>query len=165
MPSATEPRVHPTLAWFATQLVPSPEIAFGNGGAIFGLKWQVTPLLYSWGINRRLSPWRVLVAEPYVRQSGSVEIYVSPEYFGKGPTFEDRWLLRPGVRAYFPLLSHGEYLSISTGTSYQSFLGQKSAAFEGGVYVLFGILGLQASYAPTPRQPLETIATLRFRYF
>jgi hypothetical protein len=161
----TEPAVRPTLIWFATQLLPSPEIAAGDGKAHFGLRWQVTPLLWSWGINRKLSPWRVLVAEPYVRQSGSIELYLSPEYFTAGSTFWDHWLLRPGLRAYFPLAQHGEYLSMSIGTSYQRFLDRSSAAFEGGVYVLYGIFGVQLSYAPLPHDPIATIATLRFRYF
>ena len=164
-PAATEPGVHPTLLWFATQLVPSPEIAAGAGGARFGLRWQVTPLLYSWGINRRLSPWRVLVAEPYVRQSGSIEAYLSPELITGGITFSDMWLVRPGIRAYFPLVEHGEYLSVSIGTSYQRWRERSSAAFEGGVYTLFGVLGLQLTYAPGPDVPLATIATMRIRYF
>jgi hypothetical protein len=163
--TATEPAVRPTLVWFATQLLPSPQIAAGDGRAHFGLRWQVTPLLYSWGLNRKLSPWRVLVAEPYVRQSGAVELYLSPEYFASGNDFWDHWILRPGVRAYFPIVQHGEYLSVSLGTSFQRFQTHESAAFEGGIYALYGILGVQLSYAPAPRDPVATIVTLRFRYF
>jgi hypothetical protein len=162
---ATEPHVQPTLVWLATQLVPSPEIAVGDGHAHFGLRWQVTPFLYSWGINRRLSPWRALIAEPLVRQSGSVELYLSPEFIDTDGSFGDRWLLRPGVRAYFPLMQHGDYLSMSVGTSYQRFQDRSSAAFEGGIYALYGIFGVQLSYAPAPHQPLATIVTFRFRYF
>lgn len=162
---ATEPHVHPTIVWLATQLVPSPEIAAGDGHAHFGLRWQVTPLLYSWGTNRKLSPWRALIAEPLVRQSGSVELYLSPEFIDVEGSFGERWLLRPGVRAYFPLLQHGEYLSTSVGTSYQRFQDHASAAFEAGIYALYGIFGVQLSYAPAPHQPLATIATFRFRYF
>jgi hypothetical protein len=161
----TEPAVHPTLIWFATQLLPSPQIAAGDGKALFGMRWQVTPLLYSWGINRKLSPWRVLIAEPYVRQSGSIELYLSPEFFTRGSEFWDHWLLRPGVRAYFPLIEHGEYLSTSIGTSYQRYLDHASAAFEGGLYVLYGVFGVQLSYAPSPHDPIAAIATFRVRYF
>ncbi len=162
---ATEPRIQPTALWFLTQMVPSPEVAAGSTGAHFGLRWQVTPLLYSWGINRKLSPWRVLVSEPLVRHSGSMEIYISPEYIDTSGSFGEKWLLRPGVRAYFPLVQHGDNLSVSIGTSYQRFQGRSSAAFEAGAYVLYGIFGLQLSYAPAPNQPIATIATLRFRYF
>jgi hypothetical protein len=159
---ATEPGVHPSALWLATQLLPSVGLAAGEGGARFGMLWQVTPLLYSWGIHRRLSPWRALVVEPNVRHSGSVELFVSPEvYFGAGGFA----LLRPGLRAYFPLVEHGERLSVSLGSSYQSVPGAPSAALEVGAYTLFGILGAQLTYAPAPHQPLSALATLRLRYF
>lgn len=74
----------PDAAWAITQLVPSPEIAVGGEerGAQVGLRWQVTPVLYSFGVNRRKSPWRAFIAEPMVRQGGSVEAYVSPDAGG-----------------------------------------------------------------------------------
>ena len=73
--------------------------------------------------------------------------------------------LRPGLRAYFPLVQRGDNLAASIGTSFQQFQGKSSAAFEAGAYVLYGIFGVQLSYTPAPHQPLATIATLRFRYF
>ena len=90
----------PDAAWAITQLVPSPEIAVGGEerGAHVGLRWQVTPLLYSFGVNRRVSPWRAFIAEPMVRQGGSVEAYVSPEWIDEGPRAIDRFALRPGLR-------------------------------------------------------------------
>jgi hypothetical protein len=162
----TEPGVHVTLPWLATQLLPSPELAAGSEGARFGVRWQVTPLLFSWGIHRGLSPWRFLVAEPYVRQSGSVEAFLTPEWVDTGRSFADGWIPRAGVRAYFPLLQHGEYLSTSIGTSAFVFAGQGAAAYEAGLYVLYGVLGVQLTVSPTPSaSPLATIVTLRVRYF
>src|SRR5690349_21741442 len=55
--TATPPGTRVTFAWLVTQLLPSPEIAAGVDGAAFGLRWQVVPLLYSFGIDRRLSPF------------------------------------------------------------------------------------------------------------
>ena len=40
--TATAPGTSVTLAWFLTQLIPSPEIAAGENGAL-GLRWQVVP--------------------------------------------------------------------------------------------------------------------------
>ena len=165
-PPPTEPGVTITIPWLATQLVPSPEVAYGNDVARFGLRWQVTPLLFSWGFHRGLSPWRFFVAEPYVRQSGSAELFVTPEYVTYGSSFADGWLLRTGVRSYFPLVEHGEYLSVSVGASSFLFGGQWGAAYEVGAYALFGVVGVQLTVAPTPSAaPIATIATLRFRYF
>ena len=57
-----EVRPYPSLAWTVLQLVPSPEVAVGRADhdktrATFGLRWQLTPLVWSWGTNRRISPW------------------------------------------------------------------------------------------------------------
>jgi hypothetical protein len=165
-PPPTEPGVTITLPWLATQLLPSPEVAYGQDVAHFGLRWQATPLLFSWGIHRGLSPWRFFVAEPYVRQSGSVELFVTPEYVALGPTPLEGWILRTGVRSYFPLVEHGEYLSVSVGVSSFDLGGHWGAAYEAGVYALFGIVGVQVTVAPTPSAaPIATIATLRIRYF
>jgi hypothetical protein len=161
---ATEPGVHPTLPWFALQLVPSPEIASGNRGAHFGLRWQLTPVLYSFGIHRRLSPWRFFVVEPVVRQSGSLELFVSPEYLAIEPELRDRFLLRAGLRTYYPLVQRGEYVSISLGSSYFRVAGQDSVAYEAGVYVLYGVLGVRVDYAPG-HDAARWIASLTFRFF
>jgi hypothetical protein len=172
----TEPGVEITVPWLATQLVPSPEIAVGTDSARgadglahpaqarFGMRWQVTPLLFSWGIHRGLSPWRFFVVEPNVRNSGSIELFVAPEYVWYGSTFADGWITRGGVRAYFPLVEHGEYLSTSLGASEFAFGGKSGAAYEAGLYALFGTVGLQVTVSPSVA-PIATIATLRLRYF
>jgi hypothetical protein len=160
----TEPGVEITIPWLATQLIPSPELAYGDSQARFGMRWQVTPLLFSWGIHRGLSPWRFFVVEPLVRQSGSVELYFTPEYLWYGSSFSDGWLWRGGVRSYFPLVEHGEYLSASLGASGFTFAGKSGAAYEAGLYALFGVVGLQVTVTPSIA-PIATIATLRIRYF
>jgi len=149
--------------WTASQLVPSPEIAAGHGAAHFGMRWQATPLLYSFGVHRGAFPLRSFVVEPVVRHSGSLEIFVSPEYLSIRD--EQRWLVRPGLRAYFPLAQRGDYLSCSIGTSYAiAARGHSGVAYEGRIYTLFGVLGVQVTYAPA-REPADWIATLAFRYF
>jgi hypothetical protein len=164
MDSLAEPSVRPTVTWAATQLVPSPELAYGDSAARFGMRWQVTPLLYSWGIHRGLSPWRFFIAEPLVRQGGSIELYFTPEYVVYGRAFENGWIARTGVRSYFPLIAKGDYLSVSVGASHVYFDGRSGAAIEGGAYILFGVAGVQLTYSPS-MAPLEWIATFRIRYF
>jgi hypothetical protein len=159
-----EPAVAVTWPWLVTQLVPSPELAYGDRAARFGVRWQVTPLLYSWGIHRGLSPWRFFVVEPYVRQSGSIELFVTPEYVSYGASAGDGAIFRTGVRSYFPLVEHGEYLSVSVGASQFFFAGTSGMAYEAGAYVLYGAVGVQLTVSPSTA-PLATIATLRLRYF
>jgi hypothetical protein len=170
-----EPRVdptgaRPTLLWLLTQLIPSPEAAEGQGEWRFGLRWQVTPVLYSFGLDPRVSGWRALVVEPIVRQSGSIEVFFTPELF---TGMFDTPLLRGGVRSYFPLVAKGEELSVSLGTSYAYMNGQRGVGFELGAYVLYGTIGVQVTYTPAPAAvlpatavlPPEWITTLRIRYF
>jgi hypothetical protein len=163
----------PTLAWAAFQLLPSPELAFGRHRRIsptgsvetdtspaFGLRWQLTPLLWSFGVHPRQSRWRYFVVDPIARQSGSIELSTSFEYIGG---HVDRFLARPGLRVYLPVAQKGEYLSVSAGTSVYSYEGFR-VAYDVGAYILAGMFGFQMTVAPA-HAPLAAIATLRLRYF
>jgi hypothetical protein len=126
----------------------------------FGFRWQLTPVSWSFGVHRAQPRWRVLVVDPVARHSGSIEIATAFEYIGG---HVDRVLARPGVRAYLPILARGEYLSASFGTSVYDYDGLR-VAYDVGMYVLSGFLGLELSVAPT-HDPLAAIATIRLRYF
>ncbi|WP_437734249.1 hypothetical protein [Sorangium sp. So ce1335] len=170
--SATEPDIRLTLPWLLLQLVPSPELWIGPSGTRFGLRWQVTPLLYSFGINRKLSPWRAFVVEPLTRHAGSIELFGSPGYVAGSGAAPEGWTLRGGVRAYFPLLDHGETLSCSLGGSalyarahtQAHTYDRLAASYEAGIYTLFGGLGAQVTVTPTAALRSTTI-TLSLRYF
>jgi hypothetical protein len=156
-----------TPAWFLTQLIPSPEVAVGedaktNGTkAAFGLRWQLTPVLWSWGVHRRLSGWRVLVVDPLARMSGSLALESTFEYIGG---HVDRVLARPGVKATFPLFHRGEYLAFSMGTSVYTYDSKAFVAHDVGLYMLWGLLGVNGTYAPE-HKIMSTLFTLRIRYF
>lgn len=164
---------YPTLAWAVLQLVPSPELAVGRQRRIgptgevdespttaFGLRWQATPLLWSFGVHRSQSRWRYFVVDPFARVSGSLELSASFEYIGG---HVDRLLTRPGLRVYLPLAQKGEYLSMSLGTSVYAYEGLR-VAYDVGAYVLAGLLGVRVTVAPT-HAPLAAIATINLRYF
>jgi len=158
------PQISPTWLWGAAQLVPSPQWVTKDPGLRFGLRWQVTPVLYSFGLNHRVNRWRFLVVEPLARQNGSLEFYISPEYLDLGHSAKDHWLVRGGLRAYFPIYRYGEYVSGSFSPAIYSYQDKQGISYEAGVYFFFGILGFQATYAPA----LETgrwIFTIRLRYF
>ncbi|WP_437276437.1 hypothetical protein WME90_35050 [Sorangium sp. So ce375] len=162
--SLAEAGISPDLAWAASQLIPSPTWHLYADDTRFGLRWQLTPVLYSFGRNRRLSPWRSLLAEPLARHAGALEIHVTPEYLFSGAGIEDHVQLTGGVRAYFPLLHRGEYLSCSLGGSAFTLGGEVAAAYEAGLYTLFGVIGVQVAYSPT-RALRGTTLTLNLRYF
>lgn len=163
----------PTLAWAVLQLVPSPELAFGRHrrigptGAVetdnspsFGLRWQLSPVVWSFGVHPGQSRWRYFIVDPSARHSGSLELSTAFEYIGG---HVDKTLVRPGLRAYLPIAEKGEYLSVSLGTSVYSYEGFR-VAYDVGAYVLAGMLGVQVTLAPT-HAPLAAIGTLRLRYF
>lgn len=110
------------------------------------LSWQVTPVLYSFGVNRRVSPWRFLVVDPYARNSGSLEWHFSPEWIPGAP--ETNLFYRTGFRTTLPLHQHGEYVALMLGASYSRFEGKGGIIYEGGLSLLFGTIGLVLSHSP-----------------
>jgi len=162
--SATPPGTRPTLAWALAQLVPSPELGLGNDGALFGLRWQLTPFSYSFGIDRRLSPFRSFVVEPLFRTSGSLEVFFSPEYLALDAPLAERFGFRTGVRAFFPVLERGEYVSVSLGAAYARFGGLEAATYQAGIYILFGFVGLEQSFAPALAEA-RWLTTFNLRFF
>jgi hypothetical protein len=153
--------------------VPSPELAFGRerhidvNGVVdksihtaFGLRWELTPFLWSFGVHRKQVRWRSFVVDPIARQSGSLELSTGIEYIAGDI---HGVIVRPGARVYLPVAHRGEYLSVSLGTSVYRFDGFR-VAYDAGVYFLSGFLGFQITVAPA-HAPLAAIGTFRIRYF
>ena len=160
--TASATGIHPTPLWAAAQLVPSIQWHFPeNQDSRFGLRWQVTPLLYSFGINKQVSPWRSLIIEPMTRYNGSAELYIAPEYASDMPV---KWTVRAGIRAYYPLYQYGEYLAASLGTSFYDHAEHAGVSIEGGLYIFFGILGMQVEHSPAYQEAPWTFR-INIRYF
>lgn len=155
---------YPTPLWIAAQLIPSPEFIVTRGESAFGLRWQVTPLLFSFGVRRGLNPWRLLVAEPLVRYSGSVEVFVAPEYLALPGEASQQWGLRSGVRVHLPLAERGENLALFVGASHFLYRSESSVGVEAGANILWGLLGAQVTFTPRFLGAEAWIFTLRLRY-
>lgn len=148
--------------WSLAQLIPSPLLVTGREHVGFGVRWQVTPLLYSFGIAQ--DPLRSFVVSPIARHSGSLELYGSPEWSCCAPSGSS-WVGRAGLRLYLPLLERGERLSWSLGGAYyHSFDGHDGVAADIGLYTLFGVLGVNVTVSPGLARR-EVITALSFRYF
>jgi len=147
--------------WGLAQLIPSPLLVTGASHVGGGLRWQVTPLLYSFGIAER--PVRLFLVSPIARHSGSVELHLSPEWACCAPNAQQSWLARAGLRLYLPLLEHGEVLSWSVGSSYYRAAGTDGLAGDLGLYTFSGVLGLNVTVSPTlTRREVMSVLTLRY---
>ncbi|CAN5521493.1 hypothetical protein BH09MYX1_BH09MYX1_15220 [soil metagenome] len=150
------------FVWAATQLVPSPLFVMGSSGAGGGVRWQVTPLLVSWGIVAK--PVRSFIVDPIARHSGSIELFAAPEWLSRAPNDATGWIARGGVRITMPLEGRGETLSWSIGGSYYRASGGDGFSAELGVYFLYGVFGFTVTFSPTLADR-EIIHALTIRYF
>ncbi len=162
--AATEPEISIDPAWVGMQLVPGPGLALGEQGAKLRLQWQLSPVLYSFGLDPRLSPWRSFIAEPIVRHSGSIEMVVMPQYLGASSPFAQRWGASLGLRGTYGLVERGDYLSVGVGAGLLRLSGEWSPEYELGLYTLFGGLGFVVQHAPNIPQARWT-AGVRLRFF
>lgn len=162
--SATEPDIVLTAPWLAALLVPSTGVAGGDDGLHLRLGWQLSPVLYSFGIDPRLSPYRFFVAEPIVRHSGSLELVFMPQYVAHPDDLGDRFGFSAGLRGSLGVIERGDYLSLSAGVSYLRLDEGWSPEFEAGAYALFGYVGLVFQWAPLLDHTRWT-GTFRIRFF
>jgi len=163
---APKPRLMSAAAavgvWSAAQLIPSPLLVTGKEHVGGGLRWQLTPLLYSFGIAER--PLRSFLISPIARHSGSIELHVSPEWACCAPSKQSSWLVRAGLRLYLPLLEHGEKLSWSLGSSYYRAVGGGGMAADLGIFTFNGVLGLNVTVSPWLTRR-EVVTTFMIRLF
>lgn len=147
--------------WSVMQLVPSPLIVADPHAFGAGLRWQVTPLVLSFGVEER--PVRWFIVEPVARHSGGLEIYVSPEWTRCAESSDSGWLARIGARVYLPVAGRGESAAASLGASYVYENGRHHAAGELGVWTLSSMVGFTATLAPTmERRALIFVLNLRY---
>ena len=145
------------ISWLITQMIPSPtwlsDRNAGNNSLTFALRWQITPVNISFSTNKYVSSVQFFFVNPMRKYTGSLEFFVQPElaigsndYSGFNKTG-----LGVGSRVNIPLKNYGEHLYMSLGGKY-TFRKNESEningyyGVEGGVYAIFGILGLQANY-------------------
>ncbi|MET0594032.1 MAG: hypothetical protein ABW133_15135 [Polyangiaceae bacterium] len=158
-------RVNPltaALSWSIAQVLPSPLYVASSDRVGGGVRWQVTPVLFSFGVAAK--PFRFFVVDPVARHSGGFELYVSPEWACCATGDGTSWIARGGGRLYFPLIGRGEALAGSVGGSYYRASDGDGGSVEAGIHTLFSILGLTVTVSPrlTGR---EVMTALQIRYF
>lgn len=145
------------ISWFLLQGIPSPVFNHDSnsdeGRLSFGLKWNIVPFNFSFSANKYVSPVQFFMVNPVRRNAGSVELFVQPEVSTAGFDYAgyDNFGIASGLRFTFPIKHYGEHLAGSLGAKWfhrnsSSDSQEDYFGIEGGLYVLYGILGLQGSY-------------------
>ncbi len=143
--------------WTMIQTIPSPvfyQDKNSNESRLqLGLRWNISPVNYSFNANPLVSPISVFKVNPVRRFGGSIEIFSQPEWLMNENQFSDlkRFSLSNGIRLYLPAIESGEYLAFSIAGKYKirkdkSGSGTNCFSAEAGIYSFFGILGIQFNY-------------------
>ena len=69
--------------WFPFQLLPNLSLYSSSPLSGFGFEWEFTPVLYTFGMNKQISPWYAFIVEPTARFTGSIELVVAGQLFGR----------------------------------------------------------------------------------
>ncbi|MEO8446172.1 MAG: hypothetical protein ABI528_01685, partial [bacterium] len=145
------------ISWLITQLIPSPTWLNDRDGAnnslTFALRWQITPLNISFSTNKYVSPVSFFFVNPMRKYTGSLEVFLQPELATGSFEYSkfNKIGLGVGSRINIPVKNYGEHLYVSLGGKYtfrKNNLEQTNGYYgvEGGVYAIFGVLGLQFNY-------------------
>jgi hypothetical protein len=159
--------------WTLTQLLPSPsfydDANAENSNLKFGLKWNITPVNFSFNANKLVSPVQFFKVNPMRRYGGSVELFVQPEWGTSGSKYSGlkRFSMSPGIKAYIPLVEYGEYLAGSLGIKYSIRKNNDNdfhnyAGLEFGIYTFFGIAGFTFTYNFDDRTRYNFSISLRY---
>ena len=147
--------------WLPLQLLPSVTTYNDRNFSNFGFEWEVTPLLYSFGMNDQISPWYSFIVEPTARFVGSVELTVAGQIFTTklGTSY---FSSSAQVMGFVPLSERGEHLTLNLGAGFYQIAGETRVFKIAGISTLFGILHLNIKHAD---RPSAWIGSLEFRVF
>ncbi|MDD5361253.1 MAG: hypothetical protein PHN88_03920 [Ignavibacteria bacterium] len=121
-----------------------------NARLQFSLRWQITPVNFSFKTNKFVSPVQFFMINPVRRVTGSAELFIQPEIATSGFKYSgfDNFGLNTGARVIIPVQEMGENISMSLGGKYtfrkNSITGDSGyPGVEAGVYFFGGIAGVQ----------------------
>ena len=145
------------LQWSLLQLVPVFTLQSDNNDMnarlITGLRWNITPINYSFNANKFVSPVEFFIVNPVRRLGGSVELFFQPDVALDEYRYSDlnRYSIDLGSRLFIPLAESGENLAMSVGAKYiirktKESVYNDASGVELGMYTLFGILGVKFDY-------------------
>ena len=147
--------------WLELQAIPSMMVVSHPSDVPFAFEWEATPLLYSFGMTKLVSPWHSFRVVPPARFTGSIELKVTGQvstrktgssYFGSSAQ----------LIAHVPLLERGEYLGLNVGVAKYAFAGSSPWFKVVGISTLFGFVELNFKHSS---DPTIWMGTIEFRFF
>jgi hypothetical protein len=148
-------------SWLPYQAIPSMMVISHPGDIPFAFEWEVTPLLYSFGMTRKVSPWHSMFVLPPARFTGSIELKVTGQistrktgssYFGSSAQ----------LIGHIPLIERGEYLGLNVGVAKYAFAGSSAWFKVIGVSTLFSFVEFNFKHSS---DPVMWMGTIELRFF
>jgi hypothetical protein len=148
-------------SWLEFQAIPSMMVISHPGDIPFAFEWEATPLLYSFGMTRLVSPWYAFKVSQVARFTGSIELKATGQistrkmgssYFGSSAQ----------LIGHIPLIERGEYLGLNVGVAKYAFAGTSPWFKVVGVSTLFGFLEFNFKQSSDPQMWMGSI---EFRFF
>ncbi len=147
--------------WLPYQAIPGVMVISHPGDIPFAFEWEATPLLYSFGMTRKVSPWHSLFVLPPARFTGSIELKMTGQlstrktgrsYFGSSAQ----------LIGHIPLIERGEYLGLNVGVAKYAFAGSSPWFKVLGVTTLFGFVEFNFKHSS---DPVMWMGTIELRFF
>jgi len=141
------PNADKLSAWLPYQAIPNLTFYSGAPNSAFGFEWELAPVLYSFGMNKQISPWYFFIVEPPGRFTGSIELTIAVQTFTRkvGSSY---FGLSGTVMGFVPLIERGEHLTLNLGVSVYR-VGERTPVFGVvGLSTLFGIVHLNLKHSP-----------------
>ena len=148
-------------SWLTFQAIPSMMVISHPGDIPFAFEWEATPLLYSFGMTRLVSPWYSFKVSQAARFTGSIELKATGQistrkmgssYFGSSAQ----------LIGHIPLIERGEYLGLNVGVAKYAFAGSSPWFKVIGVSTLFGFVEFNFKHSSDPQMWMGSI---EFRFF
>ena len=136
-----------TTTWLILQAIPSFSWTTFPSQTNFTFEWEATPVLYSFGMTKLVSPWHSFFVEPPARFTGSIELNVSGQVYTS--SIGTTHLAYSGqLLGHIPLVERGEHLGINIGVAAYRLNNDTRIFAVGGLWTLFGFLHGNVKYAP-----------------
>jgi hypothetical protein len=147
--------------WLELQAIPNLMVISHPSNIPFAFEWEATPVLYSFGMTKLVSPWHSFRVVPPARFTGSIELKLTGQvstrktgssYFGSSAQ----------LIGHIPLIERGEYLGLNVGVAKYAFAGSSPWFKVVGISTLFGFVEFNFKHSS---DPTIWMGTIEFRFF